>query len=368
MCARLLSSFWEQCSYIARIRQEISCEDRQIETLISKLPKAELHLHIEGTFEPELIFEIAQRNKLKFPYASVEDLRKAYQFEDLQSFLNLYYAGMDVLRTAQDYVDLANAYFNRAQKQNVVHAELFFDPQAHTSRGVSFDAVMEGLWESVSNSKKRYGITSKLIMCFLRDESSDSAMRTLEQALRHKDKIVGVGLDSAEKGHPPTKFKDVFDRARAEGFLTVCHAGEEGPPEYVWEALDVLKVSRVDHGVRSLEDPRLVDRLIEDQVPLTVCPMSNIKLRVFDKMDDHNLKKMIDLGIRATVNSDDPAYFGGYVSENFVSASEALGLTHDDLVRLAENSFRASFLTDQERAEYLDMVANAVNGKACAVE
>ncbi len=327
-----------------------------------------MHLHIEGTFEPELIFEIAQRNKLKVPYASVEELRNAYHFEDLQSFLDVYYAGMNVLKTAQDYVDLANAYFNRAKKQNVVHAELFFDPQAHTERGVSFDTVIEGLWEAASTSKKNHGITSKLIMCFLRDQSAESAMATLEQALRYKDKIVAVGLDSAERGHPPTKFKDVFDRARAEGFLTVCHAGEEGPPEYVWEALDVLKVSRIDHGVRSLEDPRLVERLVNDEVPLTVCPMSNVKLRVFDKMHDHNLKEMMELGIRATVNSDDPAYFGGYVSENFLSATEALDLTLEQLVKLAENSFHASFISDQERAEYLALIDKAVNGKVHAVE
>ncbi len=327
-----------------------------------------MHLHIEGTFEPELIFEIAQRNKLKVPYASVEDLREAYHFTDLQSFLNVYYAGMNVLKTAQDYIDLANAYFERAKQQNVVHAELFFDPQAHTERGVSFDVVMEGLWEAVSNSKKHHGISSKLIMCFLRDQSAESAMETLEQALRHKEKIVGVGLDSAEKDHPPVKFKDVFARARAEGLLTVCHAGEEGPPEYVWEALDVLKVSRIDHGVRSLEDPRLVDRLVDDQVPLTVCPMSNVKLKVFDRMHDHNLKEMMELGIRATINSDDPAYFGGYVSENFLSATEALNLTHEELVKLAENSFRAAFISDEERAEYLGLLEKAVNGKACTVE
>jgi adenosine deaminase len=331
-----------------------------MERLAGKLPKAELHLHIEGTFEPELIFSIAERNKIKVPFASVEALRAAYEFQDLQSFLDLYYAGMNVLRTEQDFHDLALAYFEKAHAQNVVHAEIFFDPQAHTARGIPFDVVIEGLSKAVSESKEKFGITSKLIMCFLRDQSAESAMETLESALKYGDRIVAVGLDSAEVGNPPQKFKDVFDRARANGWLTVAHAGEEGPPEYVWEALKILKVSRIDHGVRSLEDADLTRHLIEEQMPLTVCPLSNVRLKVFSHLKQHNLKKMLELGIRATINSDDPAYFGGYVSDNFRAAQNALELSQEELENLARNSFHASFLTDAERAKYLSMVDDAV--------
>ncbi|MCC7529366.1 MAG: adenosine deaminase [Candidatus Melainabacteria bacterium] len=331
-----------------------------MEKLAGTLPKAELHLHIEGTFEPELIFSIAERNKIKVPFASVEALRAAYEFQDLQSFLDLYYAGMNVLRTEEDFYDLALAYFEKAHAQNVLHAEIFFDPQAHTARGISFDVVIEGLSKAVSESKKKFGITSKLIMCFLRDQSAESAMETLESALKYGDRIVAVGLDSAEVGNPPQKFKDVFDRARANGWLTVAHAGEEGPPEYVWEALKILKVSRVDHGVRSLEDADLTRHLIEEQMALTVCPLSNVRLKVFSHLKQHNLKKMLELGIRATINSDDPAYFGGYVSDNFRAAQNALELSQEELENLARNSFHASFLTDAERAKYLSMVDDAV--------
>jgi len=327
-----------------------------IDNLISQLPKAELHVHIEGTFEPELILEIAERNSIKLPYPSAEALRQAYKFHNLQSFLDLYYAGMSVLRTEQDYYDLANAYFARARQQNVVHTEIFFDPQAHLERGVKFEIVIEGLWEAVKASKKRFGISSKLIMCFLRDLSAESAMETLEMSLSYRDRIVAVGLDSAERGNPPAKFSNVFARARAEGYLTVAHAGEEGPPEYIWEALDVLQVSRIDHGVRSLEDSRLVRHLVDNQVPLTVCPLSNVKLRVFDKLHDHNLKEMLDLGIRATINSDDPAYFGGYVEDNYLSVSDALSLTRSDILSLAENSFLSAFLDPDERRLYLDLL------------
>ncbi len=332
-----------------------------MEDLAGMLPKAELHLHIEGTFEPELIFSIAERNKIKVPFASVEALRAAYEFQDLQSFLDLYYLGMNVLQTEQDFHDLALAYFEKAHAQNVVHAEIFFDPQAHTKRGVPFDVVIEGLAKAAKDSEAKYGITSKLIMCFLRDQSAESAMNTLDGALKYGDRIVAVGLDSAEVGNPPQKFKEVFDKARANGWLTVAHAGEEGPPEYVWEALNILKVRRIDHGVRSLENPELTRHLVEEQIPLTVCPLSNVRLKVFSQLRQHNLKKMLELGIRATVNSDDPAYFGGYVSDNFRAVQSALDLNREELEALARNSFHASFITDGEKAKYLAMVDDAMN-------
>jgi adenosine deaminase len=317
------------------------------------LPKAELHLHIEGTFEPELIFALAERNRIPLPYASIDELRRAYQFTNLQSFLDLYYAAMAVLRTEADFAELAHAYFARAREQGVVHAELFFDPQAHTARGVPFETVIDGLWSAVRESEARYGITSKLIMCFLRDQSAESAMATLEQALPYGERIVAVGLDSAEVGNPPSKFARVFERALAEGWKTVAHAGEEGPPAYVWEALDLLRVSRVDHGVRSLEDPRLVARLRDERIPLTVCPLSNVKLRVVDTLRDHPLARMLDAGLVATVNSDDPAYFGGYVGDNFREVAAALALSDDALLTLARNSFEAAFLDEKTREAYL---------------
>ncbi len=316
------------------------------------LPKAELHIHIEGTFEPELIFAIAERNGIALNYASVDALRAAYEFTDLQSFLDLYYAGMNVLRQQVDYYDLAIAYLQRAHAQGVRHVEMFFDPQAHTARGVAFATVIDGLSEAIADARAKFGITAHLIMCFLRDLSAESAFQTLEQALPFKDRIVAVGLDSAEVGNPPSKFTAVFDRARAEGFLTVAHAGEEGGPEYVWEALDLLKVSRIDHGVRSLEDPKLVERLARERIPLTVCPLSNVKLRVIDKLADHPLKKMLDARLVATVNSDDPAYFGGYVGENFSKTAQALGLSDEELITLARNSFEASFISDEAKQKF----------------
>jgi len=321
-----------------------------------RLPKAELHVHIEGTLEPELIFTLAERNRVSLPYPSVNALRRAYEFIDLQSFLDLYYAGMNVLRTEQDFTELAEAYFARARDQGVVHAEIFFDPQAHTARGIAFETVIDGLWSAVRVSASRFGITSKLIMCFLRDRSAESAMATLEQALPFGERIVGVGLDSAEVGNPPSKFARVFERALAEGWKTVAHAGEEGPPAYVWEALDVLKVSRVDHGVRSLEDPELVARLRRDRIPLTVCPLSNVKLRVFDDLRRHTLGTMLDEGLVATVNSDDPAYFGGYAGDNFAAVAEALDLGPSALRTLARNSFEASFIDEATRARYLALL------------
>ncbi len=323
---------------------------------LKRLPKAELHLHIEGTFEPELIFSIAARNGIDPGYPSIDALRAAYQFTDLQSFLAVYYAGMRVLRTERDYYDLTMAYFARAASEGVRHAEIFFDPQAHTDRGIEFGVVIEGITAAREAARMKLGITSHAIMCFLRDLSVQSAMATLDAAAAYRDRIIAVGLDSAEIGNPPSKFTTVFDRARAEGFLTVAHAGEEGPPEYVWEALDLLRVSRVDHGVRSLEDPQLVERLRRQRIPLTVCPLSNVKLHVVTDLAHHPLKKMLDAGLLATVNSDDPAYFGGYVAENFTGVTKALALTDDELITLAKNSFEASFIDDVSKRAYLDEI------------
>jgi len=326
-----------------------------------QLPKAELHLHVEGTFEPELIFEIAERNAIATGYPTVEALRGAYEFSDLQSFLHIYYAGMNVLRTEQDYYDLTFAYFRRAHAQGVRHAEIFFDPQAHTDRGVAFETVVDGIDAALVQAERQFGISGHTIMCFLRDLSAESAMHTLESAIARPGKIVAVGLDSAEVGNPPSKFKEVFDRARAEGFLTVAHAGEEGPPEYVWEALDVLRVKRVDHGVRSLEDPKLVARLRDERIPLTVCPLSNVKLHVVPYLGDHPLKRMLDEQLVATINSDDPAYFGGYVGTNFAASMNALKLSDDEVVTLARNSFEASFISDtvkRQRFAEIDAVLN----------
>jgi adenosine deaminase len=316
------------------------------------LPKAELHLHIEGTFEPELIFSIAERNGIKLAYPNVEALRSAYAFTNLQSFLDIYYAGMNVLRTEQDFHDLTIAYFRKAHAQGVRHAEIFFDPQAHTDRGVAFETVVDGIDAGLAEAEREFGITGHTIMCFLRDLSADSAMNALASAIRHRGRIVAVGLDSAEVGHPPSKFAAVFDRARAEGFRAVAHAGEEGSPSYVWEALDLLRVSRIDHGVRSLEDPKLVDRLRDERIPLTVCPFSNVKLRVVPDLTHHPMKRMLDAGLVATINSDDPAYFGGYVGENFVGTAAALNLSDDELIKLARNSFEASFIGDAEKHRF----------------
>jgi adenosine deaminase len=325
-------------------------------TDLSLLPKAELHVHIEGTFEPELIFTLAERNRVKLDFANVAALENAYKFTGLQSFLDLYYAGMKALVTAADFEDLMVAYLRRAQQQNVRHAEIFFDPQAHTGRGIAFETVIDGLWKAARRSEAEFGITTKLIMCFLRDQSAKSAMETLERALPYRERIIAVGLDSAELGNPPSKFTAVFDRARAEGFLTVAHAGEEGPPSYVWEALDLLKVSRVDHGVRSMEDPLLVQRLCRAQIPLTVCPLSNVRLHVVDTLADHPLAKMLEAGLRATVNSDDPAYFGGYVAENYREVTRTLALSPAQVITLAKNSFLASFIDDAAKGRHLEEI------------
>ncbi|MGX1756360.1 adenosine deaminase [Streptomyces lydicus] len=322
-------------------------------TAPAPLPKAELHLHIEGTLEPELAFALAERNGVALPYSTEDELRRAYSFDDLQSFLNLYYALMAVLRTEDDFADLAHAYLARAREQGVRHAEIFFDPQAHTARGVPIATVINGLARALDGAQETYGISTRLIMCFLRDESAESALATFEAARPFFDKITAVGLDSAEVGHPPSKFKEVFALAREAGLKCVAHAGEEGPPAYVWEALDVLGVDRIDHGVRSLEDERLVARLAAEQVPLTVCPLSNVRLRVIDDLADHPLPAMLDAGLLVTVNSDDPAYFGGYAGDNFTAVRDALGLDAETLRTLARNSFRASFLDEAARAAYL---------------
>lgn len=320
------------------------------------VPKAELHLHIEGTLEPELAFALAERNGAELPFASVDELHHAYRFEDLQSFLDLYYRLTDVLRVEQDFTDLAEAYLVRARAAGVRHAEIFFDPQAHTARGVPFSTVIDGLWKALRDGEQRYGISTKLILCFLRDLSAESALETLRSAEPYLDRIVAVGLDSAEVGHPPAKFASVYQRARELGLRAVAHAGEEGPASYVAEALDVLGVERIDHGIRVLEDPVLVQRLVRERIPLTVCPFSNVRLRVVDKLSDHPLRKMLELGLVATVNSDDPAYFGGYVHENFDGIRDALDLTVDHLRTLARNSFEASFIDERARARYLDEV------------
>ena len=321
--------------------------------LIQRIPKAELHLHIEGTLEPELMMMLAQRNRIELPYASVEDIRRAYDFSDLQSFLDIYYAGAQVLRTEQDFYDLTWAYLERAAQDNVRHVEIFFDPQTHTDRDVRFATVVDGIHGALQDGESNLGITFRLIMCFLRHLSASDAMATLEEALPYKSRIHAVGLDSSELGHPPSKFVDVFDRARDEGFLTVAHAGEEGPPAYIWEALDLLKVARIDHGVRCLEDPDLVKRLAKEQIPLTVCPLSNLKLCVFDTLEEHNLKRLLDAGLCATINSDDPAYFGGYIGENFLRSQQALDLDADQIYTLAKNAFTASFLSDAEKNRYI---------------
>jgi adenosine deaminase len=310
---------------------------------IAALPKAELHLHIEGTLEPELIFELARRNGATLSFASVEVLRRAYEFTDLQSFLDLYYQAAAVLQTREDFYDMTLAYFRKASSQNVRHAEIFFDPQTHTQRGVPFAAVIEGIRDAQVFAERELHVTSKLILCFLRHLSEDDALKTLDEALPYRDALVAVGLDSAEAGNPPGKFARVFARAREAGLLAVAHAGEEGPPEYIWEALDVLGARRIDHGVRCLEDPQLVARLVADQIPLTVCPLSNVKLRVFERLRDHNLRVLLDKGVKVTINSDDPAYFGGYINENYIAAAEELGLTRDEIERVARNSFEAAF-------------------------
>lgn len=308
---------------------------------LNALPKAELHLHLEGSLEPELLFRLAERNKIALPWDNVDALRSAYNFGNLQEFLDLYYAGADVLRTEQDFYDLTWAYLQKCEEQNVVHTEPFYDPQTHTDRGIPFEVAMRGISGALADGRELLGISSGLVLSFLRHLPEEEAFKTLEQAMPFRDAFFAVGLDSSEMGHPPSKFERVFAKARAEGFLAVAHAGEEGPPEYIWEALDLLKVSRIDHGVRASEDPKLIERLIDEQIPLTVCPLSNTKLCVFDDMSQHNILQMLEQGVKVTVNSDDPAYFGGYVTENFMALHESLGMTEAQARRLAQNSLDA---------------------------
>ncbi len=327
-----------------------------IEKFIAGIPKAELHLHIEGSFEPELMFEIAERNNVPIRFNSIAEIKAAYNFNNLQEFLDIYYEGAGVLLYEQDFYDLTYSYMKKAAEDNVLHAEIFFDPQTHTDRGVPFRDVITGIYNALTDAKKNLGISSKLIMSFLRHLSAESAMETLDQSLPYKHWITAVGLDSSEAGNPPIKFKLVFETAIANGFLTVAHAGEEGPAEYVWEALNHLAVSRIDHGNRSLEDEQLVMHLVERKMPLTVCPLSNLKLRVVKDMKDHPLKIMIQKGLVVTVNSDDPAYFGGYINTNFIETAKAIDLSYNDILILAVNSFNASFLDDAEKAVLIALV------------
>ena len=328
----------------------------RLPSLLRAMPKAELHIHIEGSLEPELIFALAQRNNIALPYRSVAELRQAYAFTNLQSFLDIYYAGASVLITEQDFYDMARAYFVKAAADNVVHAELFFDPQTHTARGVSMDVVVNGLHKACVDAYTELGVSASLILCFLRHLSEEEAFETLEQALPHRAKIIGIGLDSGEVGNPPEKFARVFARCRELGFHLVAHAGEEGPPAYVWTALDVLKVERIDHGVQSSKDAALMHRLATDRIALTVCPLSNLKLCVFPDLASHNLKHLLDAGLAATVNSDDPAYFGGYINDNFTQTFAATGLQATHAYTLARNSFEASFIDASAKQRYINQL------------
>lgn len=327
-----------------------------VQALIAALPKVELHLHIEGTLEPQMMWDLAQKHQIALPYDSVDAIAQAYQFSDLQSFLDLYYQGADVLRDEDDFFALMWAYLLRCKEDNVVHTEIMFDPQTHTHRGVGFDVFMPGFIKAIARAKEELGISVYLIMSYLRHLSEDDALQTLEQAENYYSHITAVGLDSSEVGNPPEKFTRVFERSRALGFKCVAHAGEEGPPEYIWSALDVLKVDRIDHGVRSAEDPTLMSRLIESKMPLTVCPLSNLKLCVVDDMAQHNILSLLDAGVTATVNSDDPSYFGGYMNDNFHALEQALGMNETQLKQLAKNSFAASFLSLSEKQKWIDII------------
>ena len=326
------------------------------ETLIRRLPKCELHIHIEGSLEPELMFALARRNNIELPYQSVDAVRQAYRFGSLQDFLDIYYQGMSVLITEQDFYDLAFAYLQRARADNVRHVEMFFDPQGHTSRGVAFSTVVAGLHRAIADAPQKLGVKASLIMCFLRHLDEADAERTLDGALAFRDKIVGVGLDSSEQGHPPSKFKHVFARARDAGFFVTAHAGEEGPPSYVWEALDVLGVKRIDHGNRSLEDTALVGRLARERMALTVCPLSNLRLQVIHDLTGHPLRRMLDKGLVVNVNSDDPAYFGGYVNDNYRAVTKALHLTRDEIAAVVRNGIQASLMTAADKDKTLSEV------------
>jgi len=333
----------------------------EIENLIVTLPKAELHLHIEGSLEPELMLKLANKNGTKLPYASIEDIKNAYHFENLQQFLDLYYAGMSVLITEQDFYDLTMAYLIKCDQQNIRHVEIFFDPQAHTQRGVAFDTVLNGIHRALSVGHLNFNISFKLIMSFLRHLSEESAFKTLNQAQAHLSLIDGIGLDSSELGHPPAKFEQVFKAAKALGLKLVAHAGEEGPADYVIQALDLLKVDRIDHGNRSMESQALLERLVNEQTALTICPLSNLKLAVVDNLTQHPLKDMLELGILVTVNSDDPSYFGGYLNENYIAVQEALELSQEQVITLVKNSVTASFLPDIEKKQFINKIDECIS-------
>ncbi len=332
----------------------------EMKKFIEEIPKAELHLHIEGSFEPELMFDIAARNGVKIKYDTVEELKKAYDFNNLQEFLDIYYAGAGALQTKKDFYDLTWAYLEKAHKQNVIHTEIMFDPQTHTDRGIPFAYVIEGIHDALEDAKNKYGMTYNLILSFLRHLSEEEAFKTLEEAMPYKSWIKSVGLDSSEVGNPPSKFKNVYAKAREEGFMLTAHAGEEGPAEYVWEALDVLDVDRIDHGNHSLDDDKLVERLAKENMTLTVCPLSNLKLKVVEDLHNHPLKTMLNKGLRATVNSDDPAYFGGYVNDNFLAVADALDLTKEEITTLARNSVESSFIDDELKKKYLNEIESFV--------
>ena len=326
---------------------------REIIEYINKTPKTELHLHIEGTLEPDLLFQLAKRNNIEIPFANINEVKSAYNFNNLESFLSIYYQGSKVLIKEQDFFDLTWAYALKCKENNVVHTEIFFDPQTHVNRGVNFEIVVNGIYKALLKANKEFSLTSKIIMCFLRHLDEASAFKILDQALIHKDKIFGVGLDSSEKDHPPRKFERVFKKAIEKGFLTVAHAGEEGPPEYIWEALNLLKVKRIDHGVQCLHDKNLVQKLCDEQIPLTVCPLSNIKLRIFNNLKEHNLKKMLNKRLMVMVNSDDPAYFGGYINRNLIECQAALNLSMREVKTLIINSFKSSFLEEAKKRKWI---------------
>ncbi len=328
-------------------------ENTEIINFIKKTPKVELHLHIEGTLEPEHMFELAKKNNVSIPYDNIEEVKSAYNFQNLDSFLNIYYQSSKVLINEQDFFDLTWAYVLKCKKDNVVHTEIFFDPQTHVDRGIDFNIVINGIYKALKKANNKFNLTSKIIMCFLRHLDEESGFNILNQAMKHKDKIIGVGLDSSEIDNPPKKFEKLFQKARIEGFLTVAHAGEEGPPEYIWDSMNLLKVKRIDHGIQCLKDEKLVKELKKIQIPLTVCPLSNVKLCVFDKLENHNLKKMLNQGLRVMVNSDDPAYFGGYLNKNLIEAQSALNLTIEEVKTLIINSFKSSFLDDVQKNEWI---------------
>lgn len=329
--------------------------------LITQLPKAELHLHIEGSLEPELMFELAERNRIQLPYADLSAVKKAYQFSDLQSFLDIYYQSAAVLIHEQDFYDLTWAYLLKCQQQNVVHTEIFFDPQTHTQRGIAIETVMAGITHALRDAKAQLGISSQLIFCILRDLSAQAADETLTQLLPFKEQLLGIGLDSAEVGHPPEKFQQVFARARAEGFITVAHAGEEGGADYIWQALELLQVARIDHGIRSIDDDNLLQHLAKTRTPLTVCPLSNVCLHAVESINTHPIKTLLDKGLCVTVNSDDPAYFGGYVNENYAAIQQAFALSDQQLAQLAMHSFEASFMDENRKQMFIENIKQLVN-------